>query len=536
MKKETSLDRLIIELNRNALLMESPEKFVKWAIGVVFSIVKCEFAAVSVVSKNSVGINVGSNFGQATPLVSEFKNILKFAIRSNYDNEFVCYSDKFYRFRTNSKHTKDMWVDVRSFYFLPLKIKNELIGFVAVGTTTDRPFSKSELSKLEEFSKHLSLGLRSLVNRAMVLEQSRILEEEKKIIEEENELIDAIVGGMREGLLLVGSDDNIIAINDAAEYLLGISKTSGAKQVHNFIISELVGGRKTKGSVRGATEREIIVERPHKMIIHISVTPIFDKSNRLIGRSILVTDITREKEIEQMKSDFVGLVSHELRTPLAAIREAVSLMNDEVVGPVNEKQKKCLSITLKEADRLARIIDNILDLAKIESGKLKLRVRPERVKLMVDQVLLSMEPKIKANGVKVLVRVSPKMPRVLVDRDQIVQVFTNLLGNALKFTPRNGSITISAMYEGESGDKKMNTKQKYIVASVADTGPGISKSDQKKLFKKFSQLSTGLSRQTGGSGLGLVISKEIISKHGGTLWVESDHGQGATFSFTLPVA
>jgi signal transduction histidine kinase len=231
-------------------------------------------------------------------------------------------------------------------------------------------------------------------------------------------------------------------------------------------------------------------------------------------------------ELDQLKSDFVSNVSHELRTPLTAIKGAVDLILREVTGPLNEKQIHYLTRVRSNTQHLAGLINDLLDLSKIESGKLELsstRVSPGG---LVHEVVETLRP-VAAEKVVALEVTIPE-PSILVwaDRDKITQVLTNLIGNAIKFTPPHGSVTVSSA----SNDAD------WARISVSDTGPGISANEREKIFGKFYQVAEIGGPKPKGTGLGLAISKTLVELHGGKIWVESELGRGSTFYFTLPSA
>ncbi|MCX5667008.1 MAG: ATP-binding protein, partial [Candidatus Omnitrophica bacterium] len=226
-------------------------------------------------------------------------------------------------------------------------------------------------------------------------------------------------------------------------------------------------------------------------------------------------------KLDELKSDFISTVSHELRTPLSIIKEGISLVLDKIPGDVNEKQAKILDIAKYNIDRLSRIIDNLLDISKIEAGKVELKRSLIDISEVVRRVANSFESKIKEKGLEMRLDVDKVSGSVWADADRITQVLTNLIGNAVKFTP-SGSIGISC-----------EDKSDGMVCSVSDTGVGISKEDMPKVFDKFQQFSRTAGAGDKGTGLGLSIAKNIIDMHNGAIWVESEPGKGARFTFKL---
>ena len=244
------------------------------------------------------------------------------------------------------------------------------------------------------------------------------------------------------------------------------------------------------------------------------------------GIKILYKELEKKneelKKLDQLKSDFISTVSHELRTPLTTIREAVSLLLDEIVGPVSNEQKEMLSVCLQDIDRLRRIIDNLLDISKIEAGKIQIKREWANLADLVKGVSASFARRAQNKGLQLKTTFSQEEIGVYFDRDKIIQIFNNLVGNAFKFTEQ-GVIEISVV-----------EKDNCVECSVSDTGRGIAEEDLPKVFGKFQQFGRTPGPGEKGTGLGLAISKGIIELHKGDIWVESQLQKGTKFSFTLP--
>lgn len=228
------------------------------------------------------------------------------------------------------------------------------------------------------------------------------------------------------------------------------------------------------------------------------------------------------QKIDQLKTDFVSTVSHELRTPMSIVREAISQVIEGLHGPLTSNQKEFLDLSIKNVTRLGHMVDELLDISKIEEGKVELDLRPVDFVGIVRDVAKSHSPMALAKGLQIIEDVSPHSIEILVDRDRVVQVLTNLLANAVKFTEK-GSITISVV---DSADK--------IECSVSDTGIGIDQTDIPKVFGKFQQFVRMPGPGERGTGLGLAIAKAIVEMHMGRIWVSSRHGLGSRFTFVLP--
>jgi two-component system, NtrC family, sensor histidine kinase KinB len=253
------------------------------------------------------------------------------------------------------------------------------------------------------------------------------------------------------------------------------------------------------------------------------VLAIRDEVGNLLGAAVVMSDVTRFRKLDQLKSDMVSTVSHELKTPLTSIQMAVHLLLEEVVGPLNSKQLELLIAARQDSDRLLAMINDLLDLTRIEQGRVALDLQPIAPADLVGESVARFATPAQDSGVELAASVGFGLPPVLVDRERIAHVFDNLIGNALAHTNRGGSIHVEAKAE-----------PRVIRFNVRDTGEGIAAEFLPRLFERFFRVPGSRARQ--GAGLGLAISREIVEAHGGTIDVTSQKGQGSTFTFTLPLA
>lgn len=225
------------------------------------------------------------------------------------------------------------------------------------------------------------------------------------------------------------------------------------------------------------------------------------------------------QEASRSRERFTGMVSHELRTPLAAIKEGVSVVLDKIVGGINEEQQKYLDIAKKNVDRLARLINGVLDFQALESGKMEFKIEENDINEVVKEIRQAMLPLAEKKNLDFVFQLDENLPRIRFDYDKIIQVLTNLANNALKFTEKGGIAITTGRWDN------------FIQVTVKDTGPGIKEEDMPRIFQQFTQLQ----RKVGGTGLGLSICKQIIEAHKGKIWAESEFGKGTAFRFILPI-
>jgi signal transduction histidine kinase len=231
----------------------------------------------------------------------------------------------------------------------------------------------------------------------------------------------------------------------------------------------------------------------------------------------------RLKELDKMKSDFFSSMSHELRTPLTSIKEGIHLLQDGVGGVTTDKQNKLLTILTAESNRLIDLVNSLLDLSKMEAGMMTYAFQEGRLGPLIERVIMELAPLVEAKKISLEAKAGPELPLVKLDSERILQALRNLIGNAVKFTPQGGQVTVST--------RLVNSE---IEVSVADTGPGIPKENLALIFEKFRQAPLKDSAKIKGTGLGLAIVKHIITAHGGRVWAESQPGKGSTFTFLLP--
>lgn len=345
---------------------------------------------------------------------------------------------------------------------------------------------------------------------------------------------EAILASVGDGLIVTDPAGHILLVNNQARMMFHWNKDDFAgRMIHDLVPLAQEDGkvlpREEYPSFLALDQKKKIMcfasclNGGHELPVQVTSSPVlFDKG--IIGIVSIFRDVTREKEVENMKSEFVSTVSHELRTPLTSIREGIAQVFEELLGPVNKDQREFLGIALEEVDRLTAIINDLLDISKIEAGKMVLRKTWVEFKDLIQPVLFHFSNLAKNKKLKLTVNFpADDMVEAYCDADKMKQIITNLLTNAYKFTPENGHITLSIE---NSADE--------ILVCVSDTGVGISAENLPKLFEKFLQVGRTAGPGIKGTGLGLAICKNLVEMHKGRIWVESEAGKGSRFKFTLP--
>ena len=349
----------------------------------------------------------------------------------------------------------------------------------------------------------------------------------EKLTEEEKKMT-AVVNSIAEGLILVDSNNRILHINPAAERLLDLNQDNIDKDITELIQNdELIQIEQTPSKNEDANfvSEITLIHHDEKLVLRTIASPFLDENGQTLGTVYLFDDITREKEIDQMKSDFISLVSHELRTPLTSIIGFVSFILDGKAGAINDRQRNSLSRVQRQSKRLAALINDLLDISRIESGRIQMEQEPISLLEIITQRIEEIRPQADEKAIRLVLTAPESVSQILGDEARMGQVFTNLIGNAIKFTPDNGEVNVKVEADGN-----------LLHVEVIDTGPGIPPEERQKIFDKFYQLSDISTRQQGGSGLGLSISKSIVEAHGGKLWIDDgNQGKGSNFQFVLPL-
>jgi signal transduction histidine kinase/GGDEF domain-containing protein len=415
-------------------------------------------------------------------------------------------------FNCKINYSKECLVSIKQFFLNNISINGIILSFVIF---------------IIIILLYLFLRKKQIFSRNFVKHyDNNLLPKSETLIIEEKSKLKSIVKSIVEGVIIIDEVDDILILNAHARKILEFHKSEDInyeileRKLLNLNLNEsIIKCRKLNKLVA----KEIIISNfKGKHFFHCYISPIKDMDEKTIGLVIVLRDITKEKEVDNMKSEFVATVSHELRTPLSITKEGISLVLDEIAGKINEQQKKILVTANDNICRLERIINNLLDISKIESGKIRLKRKFVNFKDVLEKSAELFKTKAKKKGIKLKTKISLKDIEVYIDADKIIQVFTNLIGNALKFTEK-GYIEISV--------KELDDN---IECKVCDTGIGISKEGLDKIFNKFHQVERKEGGGERGTGLGLSISRKIIEMHKGKIKAKSVLGQGTEFIFSFP--
>jgi PAS domain S-box-containing protein len=352
---------------------------------------------------------------------------------------------------------------------------------------------------------------------------SSTLHDSVEALSHEKAKLENIMLSMNEGVLAVDQENRVILANPQACVLLKLPREELTGLEIGAVLPDVEAGNLFRDVVANG---EILAHEytlPEDRVLSLQIAPLRRNGNTW-GAVGILQDVTEVRRLEQMRRDFVANVSHELRTPMTSIQGFVEALLDGLADD-KESHDRYLHVILDESVRLNRLVSDLLDLSRLETGQLSWPMEAVNLPPLVEQVVAKLQPQLEKQQLTVTVDLPEALPQVWGNRDRIQQVMINLLGNAMSFTPAGGKLGVSARAMG--GD---------IRISVTDTGVGIPVDEQEKIWERFHKVDKARTRRFGGTGLGLSIVRQIVEAHGGTVGLESAPGQGSTFHFTLKQA
>ncbi len=399
---------------------------------------------------------------------------------------------------------------------LPLVLRGRPIGALYLADTRPDFDTEHQRQLLDSFSYYAAAAIENAQLYQAVADKSRELE--------------TILAGIGDGVVVVDADLKLVLMNPVAVDIFGLSQppSPGAPidniLQHDSLIDFL---NEIKADPQAPSIREIELSLPgqDRALIYQALAAPLRMGNTLQGIATVLRDITSQKELEKMKSNFLSVVSHELKTPLHSIKGFVDIILMDKTGPVTEIQRDFLETVKQQTNHLQRMIDDLLEFSRLESGRVALRLSPVDIPVVLEAVVDKLTPLADAAEVTLINLAPENLSTISADPWRLEQVVTNLVDNAIKFTPAQGTVTLRAF---ETPDE--------IHVSVSDTGIGIAPGNLERVFDRFYQIDGGVNRLYKGTGLGLTICRHIVEHHGGRIWVESEYGHGATFHFTISKA
>ena len=356
-------------------------------------------------------------------------------------------------------------------------------------------------------------------------------------LEQRKDRAEAVVFNVGEGVFAVNLKGEVIIFNQVAEKIVGLKKelvvgqkyeqllqffNSKTKESYgSFINKVLLEGK----SVSLPADTVLITSSKAEIPVAVNSSPIKNQKGIIVGGIVVFRDITHEREIEEIRTDLISIASHQLRTPLSEIKGLVSLLDDNIAGPLNPKQKEYIELLSVANERMINLVNDLLNISRIEQGRLQLNFQKVSLGTLTAEICKGLMVNTKQRKQNLEIFIDQNLPYVVADPEKTKEIISNLVDNALKYTPNGGTIQVRA---------SANSSGCWVL--VKDSGVGIPKAKQKELFQKFSRIENPLSQKTTGSGLGLYAVKQLVEKQNGHVWVESEEGKGSTFGFVLPIA
>lgn len=339
-----------------------------------------------------------------------------------------------------------------------------------------------------------------------------------------NEIL-AILENIEDGLIVFDKKGKVSLVNSAAENFFEVKR----EDILGRGINDFLKFQKLKYIfyLLGEEIKEVYrkeMDLGDNLILEVTVTLINSQGNNL-GKVVILHDVTREKTADKMKTEFVSVAAHQLRTPLSAIKWIFEKLSEDRSLKLNEKQQKLIREGIDSADRVISIVNDLLDIVRIEEGREVYKLASSDFEKVLNSVIETYQEVMKKRNIKFeYYAPSRKLPKIKMDPQKISLVVQNLLDNAIRYTPPGGIVRVEVEADRE--------KLKF---SISDTGIGIPEKEKIHVFKKFFRSSNAIKFQTEGNGIGLYIAKNIIKAHGGEIWFESEENKGTTFYFTLPI-
>jgi len=417
---------------------------------------------------------------------------------------------------------------------VPLHVGDRVIGALNFGHEDSGHYTDEDLDWAVVLGRQIETSLYYSKLLTTIAEQREALAQQHAAVERQRNQLEALIDASDAAVMLVGRDRRIAHANAEMAALLGIPRAAvlaaNVDLVHRFLAGSFVDHdaltvQERALAVDASLRDRVELKFPQRSVYQRVVAPVRESGGALLGHIVLYRNVTHEVEVERAKSEFVSVVSHELRTPMTSVKTSLSLLLGGAAGSLGEPARELLEIAHRNADRLIRLVNDLLDLSRLEAGRLELSLEP----VLLSEALQSSADAVAGfahdEGVTVDL-VPPAEPlTVLGVRDRVEQVVVNLLANAIKFSPAGGRVELRWWRDGDDA-----------VTEVADRGPGIPAEQLDAIFEPFKQIDSSTTREHGGAGLGLAISLGIVRGLGGRIWVESAAGAGSRFFVRLPLA
>ncbi len=436
---------------------------------------------------------------------------------------------------------EDRPLPIRSVVAAPLSLGGgDIMGVLTLGHPEVGHFTEDHLQLVIAAAAQIAVAVNNSDLYAYITEQADQLGSMLQSQQEEAAKNRAILESIADGVLVLDHNGKVLLINPAAEELLGVSaiaiegehfrhmlglgETTAQRELARGLYSEL--RRYLERAQREPTSLQPVTVRleAEKRVLAVNIAPLITTVGDVPGLVAALRDISREAEVERLKNEFISTVSHELRTPMTSIKGYTDLLFLGMAGGLTDTQRNFLQIIKTNADRLTALVNDILDISRIETGRIRLTIEALDLVEIINNVVLSFREQYREKNLELIWEPPDELPQVRGDAARVTQILTNLVSNAWQYTLPGGKVTIT-----------VQPNDGFLQVNVSDTGIGIGEDDLDRIFDRFYRVDDPVVEEAGGTGLGLSIVKMFVEMLGGQIWVESELGVGSTFSFTLPL-
>jgi two-component system, NtrC family, sensor histidine kinase KinB len=440
---------------------------------------------------------------------------------------------RFYR-----KVSEDAGFQTRSILCVPMVAKGRAIGAVELLNKLDGPFSAEDAGRLVRMAAFI----------AVAIENAHLFQQ----VADGRDRLAAILNSTADGILMADMHGVILTANPMAERICDRQAAALTGRLLDDVLAELfarahevqqrpwvTGGDDEGEDDAPADVTEMALGGARRRFVRLLRMPVRDERGAVYGQLVVLRDITQERELEQLREDYTNMLVHDLRAPLTSIMNGVMMVQRGLSGPVTDQQRELLKIAYQGSTTMLELINNLLDISKMEQGQMSLDLRPLSPYVVIDKATERLRGSAAGARVDIDQSLEVNLPLIEADEDKIVRVLQNLLDNAIKFSRTGTAVTVGARYAGagrEPGNMPLRNAPDsgaWLVMWVQDRGIGIPPAYYERIFEKFGQVR---GRKARGTGLGLTFCRLAVEAHGGRIWVESEEGKGSVFAFALPLA
>jgi len=438
-------------------------------------------------------------------------------------------------------HHPGKQVKIRSVMATPLSLGGgDVLGVLTLGHPQAGHFTRDHLQLVTAATGQIAMAVNNSDLYAFITDQADQLGTALQSQQEETVKNRAILESIADGVLVLNHNGRVLLVNPAAEdllglegmalegehfrHMLGLGETPVHRELAQLFYSELRARLESEKGEIPVREGSVRLEAGTK-VLAVNIAPLIVTLGGAPGLVAALRDISREAEVERLKNEFISTVSHELRTPMTSIKGYTDLLFLGMAGGLTDAQRSFLRIIKSNADRLTALVNDILDISRIETGRMRLNIEPLALEEIISQVVISFQEQYREKGVELGWEESGELAQVRGDEARVTQVLSNLIANAWQYTPEGGRVKVSVHPRGG-----------FLKVDVADTGIGVSGDDADRIFDRFFRADHPVVQEAEGTGLGLSIVRMFVEMLGGEIWVESELGVGSCFSFTLPLA